>query len=80
MAVHCQLHCAAVAVLYGSAVAVLHTVSTPDGVRCGPAVVRPLRLRVLLPPGACVSVCCDRCILSLRRRKLLRFFLQCVPI
>jgi hypothetical protein len=62
----------------------LYTVSTQDGLRCGSAAARLLWLRVRLPPGACMSVCCDQCVLSGRGLcdggNGCVLFLQCVAI
>ena len=38
----------------------------PRGPRRGPATSRFLGLRVRIPPGACMSVCCEYCVLSSR--------------
>jgi hypothetical protein len=38
----------------------------PRGLRCGSAVVRLLGFWVRIPPGACMSVSCERCVLSIR--------------
>jgi len=41
-----------------------HADPSARGLRHGSAAARLLRLWILIPPGAWMSVCCERCVLS----------------